>query len=44
MDESIAEHVAELRKLTLNCDFKDYLDEALRDCFVCGLRSEATQK
>ena len=44
MDESIAEYVAELHKLTLNCDFKDHLDEALRDRFVCGLRSEATKK
>ena len=43
-EESVAEYVAELRKLTLNCDFKDHLDEALRDRFVCGLRSEATQK
>ena len=44
VDESIADYVAELRKLTLNCDFKDHLDEALRDRFVCGLRSEAAQK
>ena len=42
--ESIAEYVAELRKLTTNCDFGDYLEEALRDRFVCGLRSETTQK
>ena len=26
-----------LRKLTLNCDFREFLDEALRDRFVCGL-------
>ena len=32
-----------MRKLTTNCDFGDYL-EALRDRFVCGLRSETTQK
>ena len=43
-DESIAVYVAELRKLTINCDFGDYLEEALRDRFVCGLRSEPTQK
>jgi len=41
VDESIADHVAELCKLTLNCNFKDHLDKALRDCFVCGLQSEA---
>ena len=43
-DESIAEYVAKLRKLTTNCDFSDYLEEALRDRFICGLRSETTQK
>ena len=42
--ESIAEFVAELRRLSSNCDFGNYLEEALRDCFVCGLHSEATQK
>ena len=26
-----------LQKLTLNCDFREFLDEALRDRFVCGL-------
>ena len=43
-DKSIADYVAELRKLTINCDFDDYLEEALRDRFVCELRSEPTQK
>ena len=28
----------------MNCEFGDYLEEALRDCFVCELRSETTQK
>ena len=36
-NETITEYLAELRKLTLNCDFKDFLDQALRDRFVCGL-------
>ena len=36
--------MAELRKLTTNCDFSDYFEEALRDRFVCGLCSETTQK
>jgi len=44
VDESIADYVAELHKLTLNCDFKYHLDELLRDHFVCGLQSEAVQK
>ena len=43
-NESTAEYVAELRKLASPCEFGDYLNEALRDRFVCGLRSESTQK
>ena len=43
-DESIGEYVAELHKLTTNCDFGDYLERALRDRFICRLRSETTQK
>ena len=43
-DESIADYVAELRRLSTNCDFGNYLEEALRDRLVCGLRSEVTQK
>ena len=42
--ESIADFVAELRRLATRCEFDAYLDEALRDRFVCGVRSEATQK
>ena len=42
--ESIAEFLADLRKLAINCDFKAFLDEALRDRLVCGIKSEQTQK
>ena len=45
--ESIAEYVAELRRLTTHCKFEDtvdYLEESLRDRFVCGLRTESTKK
>ena len=42
--ESIAEYVAELRRLATTCSFGDHLDEALRDRIVCGVRSEAIQK
>ncbi|KAL5487308.1 hypothetical protein EMCRGX_G019895 [Ephydatia muelleri] len=42
--ESIAEYVAELRRLAMNCKFGAYLDEAMRDRLVCGLRDEDTQK
>lgn len=43
-NESVADYVAELRRLTEHCEFGNFLDDALRDKFVCGLRSEATQK
>lgn len=42
--ETIAEYMAELRRLTTHCEFGDYLDQALRDRLVCGLRSESIQK
>ena len=45
--ETIADFVAELRKLTTHCKFEDttdFLDESLRDGFVCGLRSESVRK
>ena len=42
--ESVAEYLAELRRLATHCEFKDYLSEALRDRLVCGLRNEGTQK
>ena len=42
--ETVAQHVAELRKLAVHCQFGPYLEEAPRDRFVCGLRSEAVQK
>ena len=42
--ESISEYVAELRRLTTHCEFGNYLEQALRDRFVCGLRHENTQK
>ena len=37
-DESVSEYIAELRKLSLYCEFKAFLDDALRDKFVCGLK------
>ena len=42
--ETVAQYLAELRKLTEQCDFKEHLNEALRDGLVCGLRSEAIQR
>ena len=42
--ESIAAYVAELRRLSTHCDFAEFLDSALRDRLVCGIRSESAQK
>ena len=43
-DESVAEYVAELRRLATHCQFGEYLEEALRDRLVCGMRNAGTQK
>ena len=42
--ESIADFVADLRRLSIKCEFGDFLDKALRDRFVCGVRNEALQR
>ena len=39
--ESVAEY---LRRLAAKCSFGNYLEEALRDRLVCGLRNECIQK
>ena len=38
--ETVAEYIAELRKLGTPCKLREYLDQALRDRFVCSLCSE----
>lgn len=43
-DQGIADYIVELRKLANSCNFGQFLDEALRDRFVCGLRLEMVQK
>ena len=42
--ETVLEYAAELRHLAISCEFEAFLDSALRDKFVCGLRSEHIQK
>lgn len=43
--ESVSKYVAKLRKLAASCAFwGNYLEEALRDQLVCGLKSEAVQR
>ena len=44
LGESIAKFIAKLRHLSLHCDFHEYLEETLRNRFVCGMHSETTQK
>ena len=43
-DESVRVYVAELRKLTINCEFGDTLNDMLRDRLVCGLSNPKIQK
>ena len=42
--ESLMDFVADLRRLTLNCEFEIFLNQAFRDRFVCWLKRESTQK
>ena len=41
---SVISFTVELRKLTLNCDFKDFLAQALRDRFACGLQNNSIRR
>ena len=41
--ENIATYLASLKELAETCDYNTFLNEALRDQLVCGLRSEAIQ-
>ena len=41
--ETVAQFVAKLRRLARHCEFKTFLDEALRDRFMCGLSSTVIQ-
>ena len=41
--ESVADYVAELRRLASKCKFENVLEDALRDRFVVGLRREYTE-
>ncbi|KAL1418535.1 hypothetical protein MTO96_005662 [Rhipicephalus appendiculatus] len=42
--ESIADFVADLRRLSEHCEFGVSLENLLRDLFVCGVRDEALQR
>ena len=42
--ESISDYLAELNCLATHCEFEQYLEQALWDRLVCGIRHENTQK
>jgi hypothetical protein len=42
--ESIAEYIAELRRLSIHCKFDGYLEDELCDQLVCGLRNDNMRK
>ena len=42
--ETVAEYVAELCRLAMHCKSEGYLEEALQDRLVCGLKNEGLQK
>ena len=44
MGETISQYAVAIRQLSMTCKFGPFLDDALRDRFVCGLSSEASQK
>ena len=44
MQANRLQYIAELQRLATHCQFAGYLNEALRDRFVCGIRSEAIQR
>jgi len=44
VNEEVADYMAKLRKLGKICNFGDYLDTALCNQLVCGLRNQITQK
>ena len=42
--EAVADYATALKKYAERCQFDSFLEQALRDRFVCGLRNRATQK
>ena len=42
--ETVADYCVKLRKLAATCNFGTYLNRALRDQFVCGVKSVDTQR
>ncbi len=42
--ETVADYVADLRRLSSKCDFGDYLERAMRDMLVQGVQSESIRR
>ena len=42
--ENVLTYVAELRKLSKHCNFRDTLDDMLRDRLVCGINDQWVQR
>ena len=42
--EALKDYIAELRRLSRYCEFGGFLDEAIRDKFVCGLLNSSIRK
>ena len=43
MDESISDYIVTLKKLSIHCNYGEFLNRALRDRFVCGLNNVKIQ-
>ena len=43
-NESVAEYIATLRKMAKDCNLGDYLDTAMRDQLVCGMKDAKCQR
>lgn len=43
-DEFVNDYAFQLKALSRECDFGDFLKDTLRDIFVCGIRNEFIQK
>lgn len=44
VEESVTQFCVELKNLARQCTFGDFLDDALREQFVCGIRDEHTRQ
>ena len=42
--EGVADYAAVLKQYAERCDFAEFLEQALRDRFVCGLKNSAIQR